>query len=293
MTDIAALQAQALAQWPGRGVAGLTIRQPGTALSVIEFRSVGGELLSNRGMPQVQRFSAVTATPLSSTAAPQSGPRQSFAVLEGLHIGVFAQPFGRLLLFVSGVMGCVMIATGMALWLVARQRDRQGAARHVGHRLVEVLNVGLMGGVLLAVAAYFWANRLLPVDLPARGDREILVFFSAWGLGLLHGLLRPHRRAWVEQLALAGLMAALLPLLNGLTGGAHLLTAFGRGQTVVAGFDLAALALGLSLLWGARAVHRHVGKVAAPRAARPVPAPRVAIEPTLDPAPRLNLGEAA
>lgn len=258
LVDIAALREDAARRWAGRGVASIAIRQPGTAQAVVEFRSVGGELLSNRGMPQTLRYSGVTGVPLEQTPAPQSGPRKAFAVLEAMHLGVFGLPFERWLLFVSGVLGSLMIATGLSMWLVARQRDRLAVERrHAGHRIVETLNVAAMGGVLLAVCAYFWANRLVPAGLEDRQLWEIRAFFGVWLLALLHAALRPHKAAWVEQLAAAGVLAALLPVLNALTGGAHLLVAWTRGLAGVAAFDLMALVLGLSLLWAARVVRRH------------------------------------
>lgn len=281
LVDVAALLAEARSQWPDRGVASISIRQPGTAQAIVEFRSVGGELLSNRGMPQSQRFSGVTGVPLDSTPATASVPRQAFAVLEGMHIGVFALPFERWLLFLSGVVGAMMIATGLSMWLVARQRDRLSEGyRHAGHRVVEVLNVAAMGGVLLAVCAYFWANRLLPAGLEDRQLWEVRAFFGMWLLSLLHAALRAHKVAWVEQLIAMGVLATLLPVLNGLTGGAHLFVAWARGLNGVAAFDITALALGLSFLWGARVVHQHKPKVAlrkAPAAAKPAPAQPVAL----------------
>lgn len=121
------------------------------------------------------------------------------------------------------------------------ERRKLGRTPH-GHRLVEVLNIGAVAGLSVATAAYFFANRLLPVDLAQRADMEIRCFFIVWALCLLHGLLRPHRRAWLEQLWLAALAFAALPLLNAATGGRPLPAAMLHGQWSVAGFDLVALA---------------------------------------------------
>ena len=46
-------------------------------------------------------------------------------------------------------------------------------------RVVDGLNLGAIGGLLVALPAYFWANRLLPVDLPDRANAEISLFFAA------------------------------------------------------------------------------------------------------------------
>ena len=44
-------------------------------------------------------------------------------------------------------------------------------------RLVEALNVAAVAGLLVATAAFFWANRLLPVDLQQRALWEVRGFF--------------------------------------------------------------------------------------------------------------------
>ncbi|MFD2405274.1 hypothetical protein ACFSVK_05125 [Azorhizophilus paspali] len=137
-----------------------------------------------------------------------------------------------------------MIATGLVLWVGKRlPKRRKSSATPFGHRLVEVLNVGTVVGLPVAIAAYFWANRLLPLGLAQRIDWEIRCLFIAWALCLVHPLLRSYRRAWIEQLALASLLYAGLPLLNFSLPDSHLLTTLAHGQWLVAGMDLTLLAL--------------------------------------------------
>jgi len=69
--------------------------------------------------------------------------------------------------------------------------DRQAQASltsRMGYRIVEVLNTATVAGLLMAVAAFFWANRLLPLALPDRSHWEIRCFFIVWGLWLVHSL---------------------------------------------------------------------------------------------------------
>lgn len=126
-----------------------------------------------------------------------------------------------------------------------------------------------MAGLVLAVAGFFWANRLLPVTLAERADWEVNGFFMLWGLSLLHAVLRPERRAWVEQLSLAALLFAGIPLLDVLTSPSRADGLMVRGDWMLAGFDLTCLGSGLFLAWAARKMHR--GQPAAARAARQRP----------------------
>ncbi|MDR3005866.1 MAG: PepSY domain-containing protein [Acidovorax sp.] len=238
---------QARQHWSGRKVGSITVNAPGTAGATVELRERGGTSLLDRGLSRSLRFDAASgALRQGPDSPPVSWVRATHNVFASVHLGRFAEPALRWLLFLSGVVGSIMAASGMVLWVVKRLPERRKLGRTpAGHRLVEVLNVGAIAGLSVATAAYFWFNRLIPADMAARSDWEIRGFFTVWLLCLLHPLLRPHRKAWTEQLALATALFALLPLLNPLTGGASLLQTLAQRQWSVAGFDLMMLALAL------------------------------------------------
>ncbi|WP_027013990.1 PepSY-associated TM helix domain-containing protein [Comamonas composti] len=247
MAAIGPMLAQAQQTWPDTGVGSMTVNAPGTAQATVELRERGGSSLINRGISGSMTFDGATGELLKGPAsADVSWVRATNNVFTSVHLGRFAEPALRWLLFLSGVVGTLMAATGMVLWVVKRLPERRKLGRTPwGHRLVEVLNVGSIAGLSLATAAYFWLNRLIPAGMSARSDWEIRGFFVVWLLCLLHPMVRPHRKAWCEQLALATLLFALLPLLNAMTGGASLLQSIPGGQWSIAGFDLMMLALAL------------------------------------------------
>ena len=53
-------------------------------------------------------------------------------------------------------------------------------------RVVDALAVTTVTGMVLAALGILVANRLLPEDLPARGDWERYAFWGTWALALLH-----------------------------------------------------------------------------------------------------------
>lgn len=162
----------------------------------------------------------------------------------GLHRAWFAGAGLRWLLFISGLLGCVMIATGLVLWSVKRREKHiQRNAVPFGLRLVEWLNVGTLVGLPVGVAAYFWANRLLPVSMADRADWEVHCLFFTWGWLLLYAALRPIQRAWPEMLWLATAAFGLIPVLNALTTNKHLGATLAHGDWVLAGVDLTMLVL--------------------------------------------------
>ena len=183
-----------------------------------------------------------------------------------MHEGLFAGPALRWLFFLSGLMGTAMIGVGLILWTVKR-RDRlmrDGPADGRACAWSRGLNVATIVGLPVAIAAYFWANRLLPVELPDRAAWEANVLFIVWAMLLLHGLLRPSRRAWIEQLRLAAAAYVLLPVVNALTTDRHLGVTLRHGDWDLAGFDLFMLASGMLCALTARLLASRTCRVAAP-----------------------------
>lgn len=276
LADVGPMLTEAAHRWPG-GAETITVNAPGTARATVELRQGGSDsLLSGRGGAQRLLFDGTSGSLVDAPAPPApSAANATYNVLAAVHLGRFAGPGMRWLLFLSGVVGTLMVATGLVLWVVKRLPERRKLGRTpAGHRLVEVLNVAAVGGLSLAVAGYFWANRLLPVDMAARPDAEIQAFFVVWLASLVHAALRPHRAAWREQLALGALLFAALPLLNPLTGGAALPHSLAVGLWPVAGFDLCMLAIGgmhAAAAWHLRgaagAKTRPAATAAAPRSA--------------------------
>ncbi len=242
---IAPLLAQAQRVWPERGAGRLTIIAPGTSQAVIELREQGSNTLAERESSERLRFDGTTGAPLAQQAPQPSTPVMSiYNVMRNAHVGRFADPVLRWLLFLSGVVGTAMAAAGMVLWVVKRQPQRPASGRiPAGHRFVEVMNVAAIAGLPVATAVYFWSNRLIPLDIAGRAPAEIHCFFWAWGVCLVHAALRPYRLAWREQMTVSALAFSLLPVLNWLTGGTPLAAAIAREQWSIAGFDLAALSL--------------------------------------------------
>lgn len=258
LTDVAPLLEQAERRWP-RGVASISVSDPGTSRAVIELRERGGDSLIDRGANERQRFDGVTGEPLASPPPPEiSGISATYNVFSSLHLLRFAGAPLRWFAFLSGLLGTAMIATGLVLWVVKRLPERQKLGRTpLGQRLVEALNVGTIAGLPLAIAIYFWANRLLPSTLAQRADWEIRSFFIAWALCLIHPPLRPHKRAWIEQLQLAAVLFAALPVFGLGLPHSHLPAALLRGDWLLAGMDLTLLASAALLGYAAWKLARH------------------------------------
>jgi len=238
LASLSQIARQAGTHWHGIAVSGLLVRHPGDAAArvIVRAQREGRRAI---GVDNLQ-FDGVTGQPMP--AGSPGAPRQFASTLYSLHEGRFAAPALRWLYFLSGLLGCAMIATGLVLW-TAKRKARQGG--EFGYRLVHGLNIGTIAGLPIAIVSYFWANRLIPAGLPGRAAWEAHVMFIVWAAMLAYPALRPPTRAWIETLRLAALAYALLPLVNALTTERHLGTSLPAGDWVLAGFDLSMLGLGL------------------------------------------------
>jgi uncharacterized iron-regulated membrane protein len=170
-------------------------------------------------------------------------PGQTDHVMKGLHKGLFAGWFFRVLLIFMGLGGTAMIGTGLLLWVNARKSRLLAANQplHFGIWLVDRLNVGAIIGMPIAIAAYFWANRLLPVDLATRASWEVHAMYLTMAAMFAWPMVRGPERSRIELLWLCTAAYGLLPLLNSITTTRGLDHSLPQGDWIMAGFDLAAL----------------------------------------------------
>ncbi|HEX8602875.1 MAG TPA: PepSY-associated TM helix domain-containing protein [Pseudoduganella sp.] len=270
LAPLAPMLEQASRAWNGAPAGRVTVNFPNDANATVTITQQAGHDISSE-VPSLT-FNGVSGRMVSQPESGKGAAAATRGVMVGLHIARFADPFVRWLFFVCGLAGCLMVATGLLLWAVKeRPMHLKAHAGKTGFslRLVDGLNIGAVAGLPLAMAIFFWANRLIDTGIDGRPDAEIRWFFTAWGIAAAAALVKPGRPMWRIQLAIGGLAFALLPLLNGATGGAHLGTSIAHGLWPVAGFDIATLLLGALLLY----CSHYLGKAKAPKAARTAPQP--------------------
>lgn len=253
--SLPALAQRLESEWGAGHVASMQIMHPSGGSPYIDVRRASTSTLSVHEL--AARFSAIDGERLPLPEAAPATMRVR-GTLFALHEGLFADWWLRWLYVISGLLGCAVIGTGLVLWTVKRgqqhQRLQQRAGRAAGHsftarinatglRIVEVLNIGTLAGLPLGLAAYFLANRLLPVTMPTRASWEVHSLFIVWGGALLYASVRPARRAWFELLALAAAAYVLIPGINALTTDRHLGVTLRHGDWGLAGFDFAMFGL--------------------------------------------------
>lgn len=253
--------------WKGGRAERVRITNPGDASATITIdRHLKGLVA---GKDASLTFNGVTGALVAPPTSEPSAAAAAGAAVFNLHEAHFARPALRWLLFLCGVIGTVMIASGLVLWTEKRRRKLLDPDYHRrGFQFVDVFNVAVIAGYPLATAALFWANRLLPLSITSRANTEILCAFVCWGLSLVWSAVRPTRKAWVEVFGVSAFLFLLLPFVNAATASRGTLTNLAHGDTLYLGFDLVSLALGLAFATVALSVGRRAYLQAPPSFAK-------------------------
>ena len=269
LANVDAMVAEAQRRWQARDMAGdvgfLVLMHVGDANGYVSVYRAGTDRIALVG--QGVHFKASTGE-LIREDPPATAVGRVSEFLTGLHLQHFRHWLLRWLYVLGGLLGAVCIATGFIFFVEKRKRQhaRQGSQ---GARIVDALAVTTVTGMVLAALAILVANRLLPPDLPARGDWERYAFWGAWLLALVHASVRsaPVARglanpAWREQCWVIVILSVTAVVLNWITTGDHLLRTLAAGYWPVAGVDLALLATATIAALSARALGRRASVAA-------------------------------
>lgn len=171
-----------------------------------------------------------------------------YEAMSPLHYATFGNYLVKLLYAVLGIGACLLTVSGMMIWIVRRE---QRAPKGTRLTRLRALTAGIAAGQVLAVAASFWANKLLPLG-PDMYWKVGGVFFAVWVLATCFALLRRNDiMTWrILLLSAGGLFAGIAPL-NALTTGGGLVHTLAARDWPIALVDLICLATGLLLVFAA------------------------------------------
>jgi len=260
--DSAAMLTDAVRRFGGGWIGQVSVTNPGDAAAVLRVTRNDADQLA---------YGAATASydmpsgRLIAFHAETRPAQRTYKILYGLHMGRFAPILAHWLYFLCGLALTATIATGLILWTQSR-----AAADSMGHRLVARLTAGTVAGMPLAIAGYFWANRLIPIATENRAANEVAAFFMIWAAAYLFALSQPTKGGWVVLWTAAGAAWVSLPLISALTTTRGLNTSLAAGDWTFAAFDI--VSLGLGMLAGRIALVTARHRPPAPRARRSVSA---------------------
>ncbi|HYD60855.1 MAG TPA: PepSY-associated TM helix domain-containing protein [Noviherbaspirillum sp.] len=244
LASVDAMVAQAQALWGSGGVRRVSVRNPQDRNATVEIQRRPHDQVAYE--THTVTFDGATGAVLHRQNVSAAMTVQRF--FSGLHMIPFDHWWLRWMYFAMGLVSCVMIGTGLLLW-VEKRRVRQEKEGRISYRIVNAVAAAGCMGTLVATLSMLVANKLLPAGLPGRAALEQWIFFAVWLGALIHPLARtwqpPHctdtRIAWREQAWAGALLAVLAVAMNAVVTGDHLLRTLDRGTLAVAGTDLVLL----------------------------------------------------
>ncbi|MGC7404043.1 PepSY-associated TM helix domain-containing protein [Pandoraea pneumonica] len=264
LAPIDAMVREAQARWGANDVGRVTVTLPGDAAARVAVTR--GETTRVSMSPQYLLFDGTTGK-LLETHDSVGAAAETRGVMYALHLGRFSDLHLRWLYFLVSLGGTAMVGTGLVMWTVKRRTKLPDPTRpHFGFHVVERLNIAAIAGLSIAMTAFLWGNRLLPVGTAERSASEVDLFYWVWAATLLYALVRPAKRAWVELLWIAAALLALLPIVNALTTSRGLWHSLGAGDWTFAGVDLMLWAFAAMHAWLAVRTARHRPRIKPARA---------------------------
>jgi uncharacterized iron-regulated membrane protein len=235
-----AMQAEAMRRWGGAPARLFRVVNAGDRSVYLEWQRSTNERVGTGG--EIVYFDGP-----SSAVLHQSAERPVRSVLEfitGMHLMRFGLWPLRFLYFFAGLGGCVLIATGLVIW-VEKRKPRESAR---GIALVRAMTISVVTGLVLATAGFFAANRL-PAEGLGQASFEVGVFFGLWILSAIHAGWRSAKgqagSAWREQASTIFLLCMAAIVLNWVTTGFYVAKGWQAINWAVAGTDAALLASAL------------------------------------------------
>lgn len=214
----------------------------------------GAQTLLNRARPTRWYFDLKSGvlTKVETTKVDDNINVQIYNVMTAVHLQRYAQPFQRGLFFFSGLLGTLMVGTGLHIWLKKRPiKNSTTKAIRFGLLIAKGLNIAFLVGLPGATAMAMWLNRLVPADVEARALIEIQGFFIFWLMTFLYGLFREYGKALAESLLLIGVMLLSLIIynLNFVYSDIAAVGTWLNAPTIVQMIDLSILLIAISLLF--------------------------------------------
>ncbi|WP_312049780.1 PepSY-associated TM helix domain-containing protein [Acinetobacter courvalinii] len=209
MLPIGTLLEQVKQQWGDQALASIEVKNPNTDQAIITFKQLEDRSITlNQAQITFDGQGKILANTRNESAVATLN-----AGVYGLHMATFAQPLLRFAFFCSGILGCLMIASGLLLWSLKRQIQNKSNQFHFGYYLVDRLNIAAFVGLPTAMLGYLFANRFVQVS-DSTPNYEIYTFFSVWGLSFIIALFTQKQYLWKSQIFIFGLVALLLPIYN-------------------------------------------------------------------------------
>ncbi len=165
------------------------------------------------------------------------------SIIYRLHYGDYGGYPLKMVYFILGVMGCLVIISGILIWLVARDKNNVIPRKRKFNFWAANIFTAICLTMLPVTALTFIAIKLSPV---VNQDFIYRVYFYSWLLFSLYYIIRRSiRRTNRETLLVGSILAFFIPLVNGFMTGNWIWDTFRNGQRDIFVVDFLWLMIGI------------------------------------------------
>ncbi|MFE2860095.1 PepSY-associated TM helix domain-containing protein [Sphingobacterium multivorum] len=165
------------------------------------------------------------------------------SIIYRLHYGDYGGYPLKMVYFILGVMGCLVIISGILIWLVARDKNNVIPRKRKFNFWAASIFTAICLTMLPVTALTFIAIKLSP---EVNQDFIYRVYFYSWLLFSLYYIIRRSiRRTNRETLLVGSILAFFIPLANGFMTGNWIWDTFRNGQRDIFVVDFLWLMIGI------------------------------------------------
>ncbi|CAI3924524.1 PepSY domain-containing protein [Commensalibacter papalotli (ex Botero et al. 2024)] len=157
----------------------------------------------------------------TSSSTPPTALSLLNKTLLGIHMVRAGDTILRIVFFLMGIGSSVLVAYGLLLFCNKKRNSvssNTSMYKQYFYKTVEGINIGIIMGILIALVAFFWLNRLLPISLPQRLHWEITGFFSVFFIILITSILSTTYNktylTWISSIGFFSILCLFLPVLD-------------------------------------------------------------------------------
>ncbi|WP_353183390.1 PepSY-associated TM helix domain-containing protein [Parapedobacter lycopersici] len=158
-----------------------------------------------------------------------------------LHFGDYGGYPLKIIYFILGIMGCIITASGIMIWLVAR--DKNTVPAHKRKFNCWAANVFLAVCLTMLPVTAFTFIAVKATHLSGQDSLYSVYFYSWLVLSVYYVVRRNIRRTHAETLLLGSLLGLLVPVVNGIFGGNWLWNTWREGAVDILAVDLLWIAI--------------------------------------------------
>ncbi|MDM1293810.1 PepSY domain-containing protein [Sphingobacterium sp. N143] len=165
------------------------------------------------------------------------------SLLYRLHYGDYGGYPLKAIYFILGVMGCLVIISGILIWLVARDKNNVIPRKRKFNFWAANVFTAICLTMLPVTAITFIA---IKVSAPVDQDFIYRVYFYSWLIYSVYYIVRKSiKRTNRETLLVGSILAFVVPITNGFVTGHWLWDTFGNGQRDLFVVDFLWLMIGI------------------------------------------------